>query len=221
MKYFRLLQIREALMEVYQAINGRHTVREFQDRPVDKDVIARIIGAGLRAPSNNHMREWEFVLVNDKAARLHLIDKVCKHFSGQEVAQILDAWAITDPCAREMYFEGIPRQYEMLLKAGCLIIPCFYQSWPLLSLTELSSLNAFASIWCCLENMLIAAASEGVFGVTRIPLGDEADHIKAVLGIPEGYYIPCYLALGYPAQAAKAVRQHAVKAEDKMHFDKW
>jgi nitroreductase len=109
----------------------------------------------------------------------------------------------------------------MLLEAGCLIIPCFFQSWPLLSPTELSSLNAFASIWCCLENMLIAAASEGIFGVTRIPLGDEAEHIKKVLGIPGGYYIPCYLALGSPAPGAKAIHQNPVKVEEKIHDDKW
>lgn len=47
--------------------------------------------------------------------------------------------------------------------------------------TSLSSLNEFASIWCCIENILLAAASEGIFGVTRIPMKEELEHIKKKL----------------------------------------
>ena len=66
----------------------------------------------------------------------------------------------------------------MLLTAGCLIIPCFRQFEPLLKPKSLSALNPFASIWCCIENMLIAAAAEWIYGVTRIPFDEEIKHLK-------------------------------------------
>lgn len=53
-------------MELYEAIERRRTVREFEDRPVEEKITKKIIAAGLRAPTNNHLREWEFVIVNDK-----------------------------------------------------------------------------------------------------------------------------------------------------------
>jgi len=48
-------------------------------------------------------------------------------------------------------------------------LPCFRQTSPLLKPKTPSGLNAFASIWCCVENMLVVAAAEGVFGVVHIP----------------------------------------------------
>ncbi len=57
-------------MEFYQALEQRRTIREFEDKQIESDIIKRILSAGLKAPTNNHLREWEFVIVNDKNARL-------------------------------------------------------------------------------------------------------------------------------------------------------
>jgi nitroreductase len=160
-------------VDIYEAILARRTVRDFQNREIDLKIIRKIIKAGLHAPSNDHLRQWEFVIVNDKSARLKLINKVRKSTTTEEVVAILDSWECFDPIQREMYLDGIPKQYKMLLMAGCLIIPCFQQKWPLLQPRSLSALNGFASIWCCLENILLAAAAEGIYGVTRIPFTDE------------------------------------------------
>jgi nitroreductase len=66
-------------MDMYEAIFSRRTVRDFQEKEIDLEIIKRILNAGLHAPTNNHLREWEFVIVNDKSARLKLIDKVKKN----------------------------------------------------------------------------------------------------------------------------------------------
>lgn len=208
-------------LDIYEAICSRRTIRDFSEKPVSEEIVKRIIDAGLRAPTNDHMRKWEFIIVNDVASRLMVIDKIFKNATTVDSEQIVNNWGMTDGLQREMYIDAIPKQYQMLLNAGCLIIPCFQQSWPLLKPESLSSLNAFASMWLCIENMLLAAASEGIFGVTRIPFDDEISHIHEVLKIPEDYIFPCYLALGYPAEFAKRAVQHAVRAEERMHFNKW
>ena len=80
-------------------------------------------------------------------------------------------------------------------------------------------MNAFASIWCCNENILVAAASEGIFGVTRIPFEEERGIVKQFLNIPEGYEMPCYLALGYPAENAQRARQVDIQLEERIHLE--
>jgi len=208
-------------MDVYEAIYSRRTVRDFEDKKIDIAVIKRILGTGLHAPSNDHMREWEFIIVNDMPTRIAAIDKVEKRITHEEIEKMLDNWQYSDKPQREMYLTAIPKQYKMLLTAGCLIIPCFRQKWPLLKSDNLSGLNGFASVWCCIENILIVAAGEGIGGVTRIPFDEESKHLKAVLKVPEDYEIPCYIALGYPNKNVKPVEQHSVNVEQKMHFDKW
>lgn len=60
-------------MDVYEAIRARRTIRDFEDRQVGMGTIERIIDAGLKAPTNNHLRQWEFVIVNGKEERANLL----------------------------------------------------------------------------------------------------------------------------------------------------
>lgn len=207
-------------MDIYTAIDARRTIRDFQDKAVPDEAMERIIEAGLKAPTNDHMRHWEFVVVNDKAAREKLL-RIKPLTSEDEVNSTLDSWGLADKLQRDTYLEALPRQYSMLYNAGCLILPFFRTDAPLLQPENLSALNEFASIWCCIENILLAAASEGIFGVTRIPMTDETEHIHQVVGHPDNYAFPCYIALGYPTSKAMRTRQHTVSAKSKVHTNAW
>ena len=111
----------------------------------------------------------------------------------------------------------------MILDAGALIVPCFRQTEPLLvEKQSLHQLNAFASMWAALENVLIAAASEGVFGVTKIiSTPQERDHVRGTLGIPGDYEIPCYLALGYPRDDTVRAEQLPVDIDARIRRNAW
>lgn len=207
-------------MDVYTAIDSRRTIRDFADKAVPDEIIEKLIDAGLKAPTNDHMRHWEFVVVDDKAMREKLL-RIKPFGDAKAIDNTLDSWGLNDLSQRDMYQEALPRQYSMLYNAGCLILPFFRVQTPLLQPKNLSALNEFASIWCCIENMLLAAASEGVFGVTRIPMTDESEHIKEVLGHPDKYVLPCYMALGYPDKNAKRTKQNTVSAKTKIHFNAW
>ncbi len=208
-------------MDVYEAISRRQTIRDFEDRQIPLDVVRKLLAAGLKAPTNNHLRQWEFILVQDQAKREALVKSIHAPKTTKGSTKIVDGWGLTEPSQREVYIVSIPKQHSMILRAGCLIIPCFYSSYPLLKPQSLSSLNHFASIWCCIENILIAAAAEGIFGVTRIPFEPERKTLKRVLNIPDGYEVPCYMALGYPAPEAQRVTQYEVRVDEKTHVDGW
>lgn len=208
-------------MDFYQAVMARRTVRDFEDRPVAPDVLYRIVEAGFQAPTNDHLRDWEFIVLPHEVDRVEAIRYVPRDLTLEESTAIVDNWGLIDECQRAMYLVGIPKQYRMLLNPGCLIIPAFRHRGTLLEPESLSALNSFASIWCCIENMLLAAAAEGVFGVTRIPFEAETRHLKATLGVPDGYEIPCYLALGYPARELPESRQIPVDVNARLHFGHW
>jgi len=207
-------------MNIYEAIAARRTIRDFEDRPVAMPVIEKIIEAGLKAPTNNHLRQWEFVLVEGKEERAKVL-RVNNMTDKDECEAMLDDFGMTDKVQRDMYRLAMPRQFSMLYNAGCLILPFFKAREPLLQPSSLSSLNDFASIWCCIENMLLAAASEGILGVTRIPMQEESQHIQTVIGHPDTYVMPCYLALGYPAKNASIPAQKIIHAKDRIHINIW
>lgn len=42
-------------MDFYDVVNARRTIRDFTETPVVIDVVKRILSAGLKAPTNDHM----------------------------------------------------------------------------------------------------------------------------------------------------------------------
>lgn len=208
-------------MDLYTAIYQRRTIRDFTDQEITMETIERILNAGMRAPTNDHMRSWEFVVITDKEERLKLLEKMPARVSGKKVERILDTWGMTDECQRAMYLDAIPKQFFMLYNASCLILPLFKQNHPLLKPDSLSALNAFASIWCCIENILLATTAEGLYAALRIPFDKESAYIKEYLKHPDDYIMPCYLAIGYPAEDAAWNLQKDYNIKDRIHMNRW
>ena len=53
-------------MEVYQAIMKRRSIRKYEDKPVTRDIIERLLRAAMQAPSAANQRPWEFIIVQDR-----------------------------------------------------------------------------------------------------------------------------------------------------------
>jgi nitroreductase len=213
-------------MDLYQAFEQRKTIRDFEQignapRPIDPALVRKLIAAGFTAPTNDHMRDWHFVILNDLKQRHEIISQVLNPLSRKQSEGIINKWGLTNPEQREMYLEGIPRQFSMLDQCGCLILPFYKQELPLLKPRNLSALNYFVSIWLCIENIINAASAEGIFGVTRIPDTTESKVVKNALNIPDNYEFPCWLALGYPAQDAKRAVQVTIDLEERIHENNW
>lgn len=208
-------------MEFYDVIEARRTVRDFADAGIEDAVIKRIVGAGLKAPTNDHMRDWHFIVIEDKAVVRRLISRIPMKVSAAEVDAILRDWRLFDVCQQNAYKDAIPKQYRMLAEASCVIVPLLKQKTDVLRPDNLSHLNGFASIWCCLENMFLAAVAEGYASALRIPLGDEGAWAREVLGFPAEYLMPCFVAIGKPAADAARIEQKAISVDERIHKNLW
>lgn len=54
-------------MEFYEVVNKRRSIRQFEDKEIPREILERILDAGLKAPSSNHQRRWELLTLTDKA----------------------------------------------------------------------------------------------------------------------------------------------------------
>jgi nitroreductase len=61
-------------MEVCEAIAYRRSIRNYLDKPVEKEKIERVLEAGRLAPSAANMQEWHFIIVRDKELREKLTE---------------------------------------------------------------------------------------------------------------------------------------------------
>ncbi|HKM04879.1 MAG TPA: nitroreductase family protein [Lachnospiraceae bacterium] len=208
-------------MDFYKVINSRCTIRDFENVPIDDELIEKIISAGMKAPSNDHMRDWHFIVIKDKNVLLKLLDKIPKRISDQEVNKILKDWNLNDTCQQDAYKNAIPKQYQMLMNASCVIVPIFKQKKDILHPENLSHLNGLASIWCCVENMFLAATAEGYACTLRIPLGEEDIWAREILHFPEDYLMPCFIAVGKPSKNFTCIKQNEYSLDERIHKNLW
>lgn len=208
-------------MELYEVLEKRRTYRDFSDREVSDEILKRVIGAAFKAPTNDHLRQLEFVVLRGRENIAKVIAPLAKNMAAfKELVAEVDESDDKDKMA--MFADALPKQQKMLMQSGLLIIPFFRQlTWPLLKPVEQSSLNYFASAWCALENMLLAATTEGLGTVFHIPVSDEAEKIKEIVNAPEGYEFTCLLTMGYPAENAFLPKQKEINVEERIHTNTW
>lgn len=208
-------------MELYEVLEKRRTYRDYSDREVSDEILKRVIDAAFKAPTNDHLRQFEFIVVRGRENIAKVIAPLIKNMAAfkELVFEVDDSG---DKDKMEMFADALPKQQKMLMESGLLILPFFRQKQsPLLEPVEQSSLNYFASAWCALENMLLAATSEGLGTVFHIPVGDEAGKIKEIVGVPEGYEFICLLTMGYPAENAFLPKQKEINIEERIHTNVW
>ena len=208
-------------MDLYEVLEKRRTYRDFTDEKVSDEILNRVISAAFKVPTNDHLRQFEFVVVRGKEDIAKVIAPLAKNMAAfKELVSEVDESGDKDKM--EMFEKALPRQQKMLIESGLLILPFYRQlTVPLLKPTEQSSLNYFASAWCALENMLLAATAEGLGATFHIPVADEAEKIKGIVGAPAGYEFICLLSIGYPAPNAFLPHQKAIHIKDRIHQGKW
>ena len=208
-------------MNFYEVIEKRRTIRDFENVSIDDETIKRIVAAGLKAPTNDHMRDWHYIIIKDRQVVMELLDIIPKGISEEDMEQLLIDWNLNDATQQACYRNAVPKQNKMLTDASAIIIPLLKQKVDILKPENLSYLNGFASIWCSIENIFLAATEEGYACNLRIPLGDEGGHARTVLGFPEDYLMPCFIGIGLPAKDAKIVEQKEIEVDERIHLNRW
>ena len=68
-------------MEFYEVLEKRRTYRDYSDKEVSDEVLDRIISAAFKAPTNDHLRQFEFVVVRGRENIAKVIAPLAKNMA--------------------------------------------------------------------------------------------------------------------------------------------
>ena len=197
-------------MELWQAIAQRKSIRVFKPDPVPRDLIKKVLAAGILAPSSANMQPWDFVVVGgkekDRLSRILLQEFSAKgreyDFAGKEVKfppQLLER--------RRLFFDEL---FQKLRKRGWDPKPFVQEStfrfWgaPVAILVFMDGQMAkrfLFDIGTSVQNIVLAAQAEGL-GTHLIGLILKFQHtIKTLVQIPFEKRLVVGICLGYPDTA--------------------
>jgi len=95
-------------MELMEVIKRRYSVRDYEDKEVEEDILMEIMEAARLAPSAKNRQEWKFVVVRDKTKK----EKMVEVAKGQEFVK--EAAAIIAGVSTEKSYTmtcGVPARY--------------------------------------------------------------------------------------------------------------
>ena len=207
-------------MEFYEAIRKRKTTREFLDTEIDFEVIKRILEAGNKAPTWDHNRKWQFIVLRTEEEKEYAFSEakaIADKFDADRYLNMPRPYPIT--LGQKMYGYAMPKQYTMLKEAPYVIVPVFRCKG--LNGEYVSKPNPFATIWCVIENIFLAATAEGLSCSMRIPLNQEHDTVKKKLKVPPTYMIPVFIGIGYADPNEPQLEQYRPDVDKQIHFGSW
>ena len=68
-------------MDFYEVLEKRRTYRDFSDWEVSDEVLKRVIGSAFKAPTNDHLRQLEFVVVRGRENIAKVVAPLAKNMA--------------------------------------------------------------------------------------------------------------------------------------------
>ena len=189
-------------MEFRDTVDARQSIRDFDDRGVERAMLERIIDAARQAPSSVNEQPWRFTVAQgDSRARLGAV-------VAQSTVHLSEYMDVLGP---ERY-EAAVTWYSSLGQAPVLVAVSAPRSN-----VEFEAMNRHLSIGAAIENLLLAATNEGL-GACNVTFsywvkGDLAD----VLRLPESEEVVSIIALGHPSDVPPV--SPPVKPDDTVWLD--
>ena len=171
---------------VYRVIHERRDMRHFNNKPVDKNILKKLIVAAHAGPSVGFMQPWRFIRISD----LSLRDQIYSLVNEERLAT---ADALQQQNKKDDFLklkvEGIKSCAEILVVT---MIP--NREDYIFGRRTLPEMD-IASTACAIQNIWLAARAEGL-GLGWVSIFDP-DKLSLLLKLPQGSRPLAILCLGH------------------------
>ena len=97
-------------MDFYQVLEKRRTIRDFSNKEVTDEVLEKILSAAFKAPTNDHLRQFEFIVVRGQENIARLISPVAENTKTIQQTQLKAAENVMDKDGYAMFVDALPKQ---------------------------------------------------------------------------------------------------------------
>jgi F420 biosynthesis protein FbiB-like protein len=179
-------------------IRTRRSIRRYQSKPVAPEVLRRILEAGTWAPSAHNRQPWRFVVLTDSEQREALATTMGNLL---RTSRLADGDDFTD------VERDVARSYARITSAAAAIVAFLTMEdmdvYPDPKRARAEELMAVQGVAMAVQNILVAAHSEGLGACWMCAPLFCQEEVGAALGVPSRWQAQALLTLGVPASKGK------------------
>ncbi len=196
-------------MDLFDAIQGRKSIRRFKQTPVPDEDIKKILDAGRLAPSANNTQPWKFIVIKDREllrkmaeAVREMVNTMIPYAESEKQAQRLAAYKSTyytffehAPIVIAVCMEGYDAGTDLLLAR---------MGYAPEDIKRLRPMPGLQSVSAAIEHILLAvhALGYGSCWMTGPLVAQEA--FGKLLGYGKETFIAALLPVGLPDEDPSA-----------------
>ncbi|NKB98479.1 MAG: hypothetical protein GKR90_08305 [Pseudomonadales bacterium] len=189
-------------MDVLEAMNSCTAMRYFQEKPVAKGEIEKLIHAATRASSPGNSQGWEFLIIDDPEVKRVVGEKV---LAG--MGPFFANRPTSDDAVEERMLKGAEHLARNFAKVPTWIVCMARKVYPPQDPQE-SFMHS--TIYPAAQNLIVAARSLGIGTCfTTFPGMAEPD-IRELCKVPDDLHMFVYVAVGYPERNFMPVKRKPV-----------
>ena len=184
--------------ELLDLMRRRRSVRHFRPTLVPEVRVRRLLEAARLAPSAHNRQPWRFVVLTEERHRARLADAMAARLRSDRLGDGADPVEIEADAARSRH---------RLTQAPCAILACLtlqpmdhYLDTRRAAAEERMAVQSVAMAG---ENLLLAAAAEGLAACWMCAPLFAPQEARRALGLPEGWDPQGIILLGEPAEDPK------------------
>jgi nitroreductase len=181
-------------VELAEAMTTQRAVRRVKPDPVDDDVLKKILGLAIKAPSGSNSQNWEWIVVKDAAVKRAL---------GRQYRAV---WRLYGAAGRRVkrndpktlrIIDAVQWQVDNFAEIPVIVVACLRDAW-IPKFPWIYRSSRYGSIYPAVQNLLLAARAEGLgAALTTLPLWNRVS-ARRILGLPPGVEPVAVVPLGWP-----------------------
>ena len=209
--------------DFYDILSTTRSIRRISDKPIDDEVLNRVLQAAIWAPSGGNRQPWRIIAVRDRAIKQQLSDIYAQRWS-----------EYVDMNMKRV--EGMPENIVEATRKGLAIgtqLATSLADVPVVAMFVHDPREVFvtdgnlgrtpvvggASLYPAVQNFLLAARAEVLGGVLTTLISASESEVRPILQLPEPWGVYAMVPLGYPKGNHGPLRRAPL--EHMVKFDVW
>ena len=219
----------EPVVSVFDTIANLRATRVYEDRPLPRDVLARILRAATLACSSGNTQPWEFVVVTDSDIKRSLQQMMAAAFADIDSQRAQPPDQLVDGVGRAVTGHAAIDHIDVV---GAIVLVFWnpdrgvrmqgeYTENPdgTLRATRHIPGGRGSSLFPACQNMMLAAQALGVSSLFTTFFGLAEADVKARLHVPPRMFLEAGVFLGYGAEPLGRPRRKPLV--EVVHLNDW
>ena len=203
----------------FDLVGDVRAMRRLKPDPVPRDLLMKVLDAGVQAPSGMNSQPWSFLVLQKPEDKQWFAERykaaLESRFGGFTLPEGDDS-----PMARQ--FRALRYQMNHMQEFPLLLIVCGLRDWPFkvpqAERVGLAPPN-FGAVYPCVQNILLACRAVGLGAALTTMHQVFEEELMQHFGIPVEYGVVVTIPIGYPLGRFGPVRRRP--AGEVTHFDHW